>query len=75
MTLPGRVKNGVIVLDQPQELPEGAAVQIEFLDENAAAGESRTLLTRLGPIVGSIDDLPDDASINLKHYLYGHPKQ
>jgi hypothetical protein len=25
--------------------------------------------------VGAIDDLPEDASVNLKHYLYGHPKR
>ncbi len=77
MAFPGHVKNGMIVLNDPQALPEGTAVQVQVVEFNAEvnSGEGRTLLERLKPIVGSIDDLPDDASVNLKHYLYGHPKR
>jgi hypothetical protein len=71
------VKNGLIVLDEPQELPEGAAVQVEILEPSPepASGDGPTLLDRLRPLVGTIDDLPEDASVNLKHYLYGQPKR
>jgi hypothetical protein len=77
MTLEGHVKNGVIVLDEPRELPEGAKVKLEIVQIEAtpATGENLSLLSRLGPLVGAIDDLPEDASINLKHYLYGHPQK
>jgi hypothetical protein len=77
MTLQGHIKNGAIVLDQPQELPEGAAVQVEVLEPGVKPEplDGPTLLDRLRPIVGAIDDLPEDASVNLKHYLYGHPKR
>lgn len=76
MTLQGHVRNGAIVLDEPQQLPEGAAVRVEVVQSAPiAASEPPTLLERLGPVVGSVHDLPEDASINLKHYLYGRPKR
>ena len=34
-----------------------------------------TLADRLKDFIGSVDDLPEDASTNLDHYLYGHPKK
>lgn len=34
-----------------------------------------TLYERLKPIIGIADGLPEDASANIKHYLYGHPKK
>jgi hypothetical protein len=77
MTFQAHVKNGLIVLDEPQELPEGAAVQVEILKAAPlpAADDGPTLLDRLRPLVGAVDDLPEDASVNLKHYLYGQPKR
>ncbi len=76
MTFPGHLKNGAIVLDEPHELPEGTAVRVELVETSATVNaETPTLLERLGPVVGSVHDLPDDASVNLKHYLYGHPKR
>lgn len=41
MTYRGHVHNGVIVLDSPHELPEGAAVHVEPLPEPAGEGEPR----------------------------------
>ena len=35
----------------------------------------RSLYDRLKPLVGAAKDLPPDASINVDHYLYGHPKR
>jgi hypothetical protein len=76
MTLRGHVQNGVIVLDQPGLLPEGAIVQVEIVSP-AVHGDShpRTLLERLGPAVGQAEGLPQDAASNMKHYLYGHPRR
>ncbi|MEX0641065.1 MAG: hypothetical protein WD468_00110 [Pirellulales bacterium] len=76
MTINGHVRNGAIVLDEPCQLPEGAAVQVEVIVAVPAEdGPARSLYERLKPIIGTIDDLPDDASVNLDHYLYGHPKK
>jgi len=35
----------------------------------------RSLLDRLGDVVGKAEGLPADASQNVDHYLYGHPKK
>ena len=77
MMLQGHVVNGVIVTDEPCALPEGAIVQIEVVSASApsAADEIPSLYDRLAPLIGAVDDLPEDASVNLKHYLYGHPKK
>ncbi len=34
-----------------------------------------TLAERLKDFIGAVDDLPEDASVNVDHYLYGHPKK
>jgi len=34
-----------------------------------------SLYERLKPIIGQVTDAPPDASRNIGHYLYGHPKQ
>jgi hypothetical protein len=34
-----------------------------------------SLYDRLKPLIGAAKDLPPDASINVDHYLYGHPKK
>ena len=79
MTLTGHVKNGAIVFDQPIVLPEGAAVQVELVGsqqaDRAAGASNGSLLDRLGDVVGSIDDLPEDLARNHDHYLYGAPKK
>ena len=78
MTYRGHVKNGVVVLDGSIQLPEGTEVQIEAI-HNASTdvdqSSSPTLYERLKPFIGSAHGLPPDASRNLKHYLYGHPKR
>ena len=87
MTVLGHVKNGVIVLDKPIDLPEGAVVQIEFAGNGVGSAEATkpdqvanqeatsTLYERLKPFIGVLKDLPPDASQNLDHYLYGTPKR
>ncbi|MBI1903470.1 MAG: hypothetical protein HYS13_20395 [Planctomycetia bacterium] len=74
----GQIKNGHIVLDDAAVLPEGAQVQVEVVASQSApevAGEAPTLFERLKPVVGAAKGLPPDASENVDHYLYGHPKQ
>lgn len=78
MVFRGRVENGVIRLDGSATLPEGAEVRVEMV---TGAKDSQTpsarvsLYDRLKPLIGAAKDLPDDASANVDHYLYGHPKQ
>ena len=83
MVYRGHVKNGVVVLDDPQALPEGAEVNVEPIEDSQIqeppTGEPtegvRTLYDRLKPLIGAIKDSPPDLSRNLDHYLYGLPKR
>lgn len=74
MSVTGHVQNGVVVLDTPNVLPEGTPVKVEPIAA-AIPPKTRSLLDRLGDVVGKAEGLPADASQNVDHYLYGHPKQ
>jgi predicted DNA-binding antitoxin AbrB/MazE fold protein len=71
---------GVFRPIEPLALPEGARVHLRVEEAGAEqptveSGQIPTLFERLKDVVGSIDDLPDDSSLNLDHYLYGTPKR
>ena len=74
MSLTGHVQNGVVDFDAPNALPDGTAVKVEAIEARSKAGK-RSLLDRLGDVVGKAEGLPADASQNVDHYLYGHPKK
>ncbi|MBW3541068.1 MAG: hypothetical protein KY476_12435 [Planctomycetes bacterium] len=78
MTFHGHVENGVVVVDDSVQLPEGAAVRIEVVEAEPAAETVETteplseiLLRYAGKAVG----LPSDMARNHDHYLYGTPKR
>ena len=83
MTLRGKIKRGKVLLDQPATLPDGTEVEVRPLKRKGKAKKPpkakkqppRSLATRLAPFIGAANDLPPDMSVNLDHYLYGHPKQ
>jgi len=78
MTYRGHVKNGVVLLDDAVSLPEGAVVRVELIDDLSQAPneeEGPTLYERLAGVIGQATGLPQDASTNVDHYLYGHPKK
>jgi predicted DNA-binding antitoxin AbrB/MazE fold protein len=74
---------GVFRPVQPVVLPEGTRVHLRVEEEKAAEhaadksadSEIPTLLERMKGFVGTVHDLPEDASVNLDHYLYGTPKR
>ena len=76
MTYRGHIENGAVVLDESADLPEGAGVEINVLagngDSQAGADHAHAGLMRFA---GIIEDMPEDASLNVDHYLYGHPKK
>ena len=78
MTYRGHVKNGVVVLDQSAELPEGMPVEVTPLGRsNVAASQAEampTLYERLKDVIGTVEGPPDLAD-NHDHYLYGVPKK
>jgi predicted DNA-binding antitoxin AbrB/MazE fold protein len=78
MVYQGHVENGVIQLQDSVVLPEGAEVRVELVPraEGRETGEGGvSLYDRLKPLIGAAKNLPPDASVNVDHYLYGHPKK
>lgn len=68
MTYAGRVKNGVIVLDDPSAAPpEGASVRVELVADRPRA----TIAERLKNVIGKAEGLPSDASARIDDQLYG----
>ncbi len=66
----GKVQNGMVVLDDPTAFPDGTEVKIEkFANESDGPADGL-----LGMLDFAGDTGVDDLSINLDHYLYGHPK-
>ena len=69
MTYRGHVENGVVVLDEPVKLPEGARVRVEL-----ASPQPATLAERLKDVIGIIEGPPDLAEQH-DHYAHGKPKR
>lgn len=75
--------HGVFRPIKPLALPEGLRVHLHVEEDNGAEqaaatpaeGELPTLLERMKDFVGTVHNLPPDASVNLDHYLYGTPKR
>jgi hypothetical protein len=84
MTVRGKIKNGKVVLNNPKALAEGTEVEVRPVKKPKRAVKKqkpkskirrRSLAARLAPFIGVVKDLPPDMSVNLDHYLYGHPKE
>jgi hypothetical protein len=84
MTVRGKIKNGKVLLENPKALAEGTEVVVRPVKKRKSgrAGATskvkprgRSLADRLAPFIGVVKDLPKDMSVNLDHYLYGHPKE
>jgi hypothetical protein len=72
MTYRGHVKKGVIVLDPPAQLPEGAEVEVRAT-EQISTGSTWAEVFR--NVIGQAEGLPADSSVNHDHYLYGTSKK
>jgi hypothetical protein len=76
MVYRGKVKNGVVVLENGTGLPDGTEVRVEPLarDESTAV-EGPTLAEQFADIIGTVPDLPSDMASQHDHYLHGVPKR
>ena len=79
MTVHGRVRNGLVVLDNGGMLPEGTEVIIRPIQRKARVkkGSKKPAkpTRKIMRFAGKAKGLPEDAARNLDHYLYGHPKR
>jgi hypothetical protein len=78
MVYQGTVQNGVVVFESGIHLPEGSPVTVELLSVPDEAPQPKLDPDQLDPVF-RMGELAEDAgipdlSINIDHYLYGHPK-
>ena len=74
MTYRGKVKGGVVVLEDNARLPDGASVRVDLLDEQAGDENGPSLFERLEPVIGKAKGLPPDAASNVDRDLYGRTR-
>ena len=79
MVYRGRVKNGVVVLDDGVKLEEGLRVSVRPLRRRTPIPKTKknripTLYERFKPLIGIAKGLPPDLSTKIDHYAYGTPK-
>lgn len=77
MTYRGKIRNGVVVLEDPKALPEGTLVRVEPVEESAPSKDRDLddLWDSLLRLAGSAKGLPRDMARNHDHYLHGGPKR
>jgi hypothetical protein len=80
MTCRGKVTGGVVVLEKPDLLPEGAVVQVQpvqetNVQEDKDEKELQDLRQTLLRWSGTVSGLPPDMARNHDHYLHGRPKK
>lgn len=71
----GRVKNGVIVLDEPLNLEDGIEVRVEIPERRSPGVVASVFRQRYAEVIGKAEGLPNDAAENHDHYLYGSPRK
>jgi hypothetical protein len=76
MTYQGHIENGSVVFNEAVNLPDGMEVTVSIVPRRSVQQDDvPTIYEQLKPFFGKIDGLPPDASQNIDHYLYGHPKK
>jgi hypothetical protein len=84
MVYRGRVKNGVVMLEDSVRLPEGASVQVVLGEPDVASPvlgrAKKPIREEIAEIAQRVPpeewaNLPQDLSDQLDHYIYGTPKQ
>jgi hypothetical protein len=68
----GRVRNGVVVLDEGAPLNDGTPVKVEPLTESS--DDRPAIYDRLLELAGTAEGLPPDLARNHDHYLHGTPR-
>ena len=75
MTYRGHIHNGVVVLEDPIDLPEGCRVQCELValefPHTTNATRHGGLYADLMEFAGTVKGTPPDGSKNHDRYLYG----
>jgi hypothetical protein len=74
MTYRGKIHNGVVVLNEGSELPDG--IEVEVLPMTAGVDpEAKSLQEKLLNLSGKLKGYPPDLAKNHDHYIHGAPKK
>ena len=71
MNYRGRINNGVVVLEDGADLPEGTEVRVEPVEQPTR----KTLYERFKNVAGKAEGLPADFAEQHDHYIHGSPKK
>ena len=74
MTYRGKVKNGVVVLENNAAIPDGTEVLVEPAEPIRREVPERELSSLFRAAERAKSTGISDLAINHDHYLYGHPK-
>jgi hypothetical protein len=78
MTYQGTIHNGVVVFPHGVCLPEGATVTVQLGRQPTETESTKSEASELDPVFRMAELAEDagipDLSVNINHYLYGHPK-
>jgi hypothetical protein len=75
MVYTGTVQNGVVVFENGIRLPDGTPVRVETISKEASNQTNSSEEDALLNISNFAEDIGvPDLSVNIDHYLYGHPK-
>jgi hypothetical protein len=65
----GKVADGVVILEEPEALPNGTVVRVTPVVAESTLGQ------RLMKFAGTIEGLPSDMAENHDHYIHGTPRK
>ena len=71
----GKVRDGVVLLDHADALPNGAEVRVVLVRREKRTRRKGSLAARLRAWAGKAKGLPSDYARNHDHYLHGLPKR
>ena len=79
MQVKAEYRDGVLRPLETLELAEGAIVTLQIEENQDTGQKTHSILETANRIrqaapPGTWDKVPTDASINYRHYMYGHPK-
>jgi hypothetical protein len=76
MSVAGTMKGGVVVLDEPQPVPDGTRVQVVFVPPQLTKPvDDGPTLRNLLDLAGTVTDLPPDMADQHDHYIHGTPRR
>jgi hypothetical protein len=80
MTYRGRVQDGMVLLEEAIDLPNGTQVRVEPVNQTGIADATKlpeppSWAEVFKDVLGKAENLPEDLAENHDHYIRGTPKK